>query len=67
MTNARGIADPYLRRLAMLAFLAPDIQRAILEGRQPANLRLADILARPLPLAWDAQRTALGLSAQNRA
>lgn len=54
--DARGVDDPYLRNLSHLAFLAPDIQRAILQGHQPADLRLADILSSGLPLRWDDQR-----------
>jgi len=58
--DARGLEDPYLRRLSALAFLAPDIQRAILEGRQPAGLRLADLVSINLPLDWDEQRRLFG-------
>lgn len=58
--GARGIGDPYLRRLVNLAFLAPDIQRAILERRQPAGLKLADLLAADMPLGWIEQRELLG-------
>jgi len=60
--KARGIDDPYLRKLTRLAFLAPDIQRAILEGRQPPALKLADLLASELPLSWDQQRRQLGFA-----
>lgn len=60
--EARGVNDPYLRKLTGLAFLAPDIQRAILEGRQPTDLRLADILSCDLPLNWKDQRELLGFS-----
>jgi hypothetical protein len=57
------IADAYLRKLTGLAFLAPDIQRAILEGRQPADLKLADLVSRrELPLGWDDQRKLLGFA-----
>lgn len=54
--SARGIDDPYLRKLTRIAFLAPDIQRIILEGRQPPGLKLADLLAHELPFDWDEQR-----------
>jgi site-specific DNA recombinase len=60
--EARGVSDPYLRKLTGLAFLAPDIQRSILEGRQPAGLRLADLVLRELPLCWNAQRELLGFA-----
>jgi hypothetical protein len=48
-----------------LAFLAPDITEAILEGTQPIELSLDRLLsAMPLPLDWDAQRAALGFAAR---
>jgi len=46
LSGARGFDDPYMRRLVTLAFLAPDVQKAILTGRQPATLRLADLLGK---------------------
>jgi DNA invertase Pin-like site-specific DNA recombinase len=46
----------YGRRLLALAFLAPDLQHAILEGTQPADLTLDQLLAKPMPASWDAQR-----------
>jgi DNA invertase Pin-like site-specific DNA recombinase len=49
-------ATQYGRRLLALAFLAPDLQQAILEGSQPADLTLEHLLAKPLPAGWDAQR-----------
>lgn len=61
--DASGIDDPYLRKLTTLAFLAPDIQRTILEGRQPAGLTLSQILAEPLSLDWHQQRTKFGFAA----
>jgi hypothetical protein len=47
----------YDRRLCRLAFLSPEVQRAILEGRQPAGLTLNQLLFEPLPLAWADQAT----------
>jgi hypothetical protein len=49
-------ATQYGRRLLALAFLAPDLQLAILEGTQPADLTLDHLLAKPMPASWDAQR-----------
>ena len=49
-------ATQYGRRLLALAFLAPDLQQAILEGSQPSDLALEHLLAKPLPADWDAQR-----------
>jgi len=51
-------------RALPLAFLAPDIVAAIVEGRQPVDLtarkleRLGD-----LPIGWSDQRIALGIAA----
>ena len=51
-------------RTARLAYLAPDIVRAIIEGRQPKSLN-ARTLARlgSLPLSWSEQRVMLGFVA----
>ena len=43
-----------------LAFLAPDIQRAILEGRQPPSFNLEGLAHSSIPLAWADQSTAFG-------
>ena len=48
---------PYRRRLVRLAFLAPEIQRAIVEGRQSACLTLTRLLKGPIPLDWSQQAT----------
>jgi hypothetical protein len=48
--------DGYVRRLARLAFLAPDIQQAIIEGRQPVELRLERLMRGVLPIRWVEQR-----------
>ena len=42
-----------------LAFLAPDLTKAILKGEQPPGLRLAHLLAADLPLSWAEQRALL--------
>ena len=46
----------YQRRLLRLAFLSPDIQRAILAGRQPAGLRLEDLVRNEVPADWHEQQ-----------
>jgi site-specific DNA recombinase len=46
----------YFRRLTQLAFLAPDLQQAILDGREPGRLTLQTILETDIPLAWSEQR-----------
>jgi site-specific DNA recombinase len=44
------------RQVSKLTFLAPDLQRAILEGRQPPGFKLRSILKADLPLSWEDQR-----------
>ena len=61
--TSHGVADCYSRALAPLAFIAPEIQRAIIEGRQPAGLTREWLIKNPLPLAWADQREALGFPA----
>lgn len=56
--------NAYDRKLCRLAFLAPSIQRAILEGRQPTNLTL-DRLLQPFPPCWREQRRLLGFAPAN--
>ena len=53
----------YLLRLAAAAFLAPDIQAAILAGRQPAGLTMTRLIHTPTPLAWADQRAAFSSDA----
>ncbi len=48
----------YDRKLVRLAFLAPDIQRAILAGEQSPSLTLARLLHEPIPTDWADQRRA---------
>jgi site-specific DNA recombinase len=47
------------RRILRLAFLAPDLQRAILEGRQPRHVTLARLIDSDIPLLWCEQRRLL--------
>jgi hypothetical protein len=48
-------------RLLSQAFLAPDINEAILEGRQPKYLTVEYLLqAIDLPIAWSEQRKLFG-------
>jgi hypothetical protein len=53
----------YYSQILRLAYLAPDITTAILEGRQPPSLTATMLIERPrLPLSWQEQRTALGFA-----
>jgi len=56
----QGVTRSYFTRLVRLTFLAPDITRAILEGRQPQTLTAAKLKeASRLPLGWPEQREVL--------
>jgi hypothetical protein len=55
---AERINPTYVGRVLRLTLLAPDIVEAILDGRQPAGLQLADLL-RPVPVEWKRQREEL--------
>lgn len=49
-------ASPYDRRILRLAFLAPDIQSAIIEGTIPPRINLEHLVHSEIPLDWGAQR-----------
>ena len=52
-------------RVLPLAWLAPDISTAILDGRQPAHLTAKRLCSLPdLPLDWSEQRKILGFPHQ---
>ena len=59
--SATGIDDPYNRSLVSLAFLAPDIQQAILAGRQPEGMALGEFVPAKIPLCWNEQRKMFGM------
>jgi hypothetical protein len=59
LAEQEDVTDAYVCRLLPLTCLAPDIVEAILDGRQPRWLRLAEVLGN-VPLAWDGQRATLG-------
>lgn len=51
---------PHDRKILMLAFLAPDIQRDILAGKQPPMLNLEKLIRMTIPTCWAQQRQMLG-------
>jgi hypothetical protein len=58
LAKAEKVNDSYLSRILRLTLIAPDIIEAILSGRQPRTLQLDDLL-KPLPAAWERQRSEL--------
>jgi hypothetical protein len=56
LAEQEGVTDAYVCRLLPLTGLAPDIVEAVLDGRQPQGLRLAEMLGNG-PLGWEEQRS----------
>ena len=65
MIERLGIARGRLTSLVRLSYLAPDIVRALIEGRQPIELTPTQLLQRSkeLPHDWKEQRLFLGFAA----
>lgn len=64
LTDREGLPQGAISRVLPLAWLAPDISSAIVDGRQPSDLTLARLRdLRELPLSWVDQRALLGFPA----
>jgi hypothetical protein len=55
IAETEKIGRSFVNRLLRLTLLAPDIQEAILEGRQEKGMQLEE-LTRAMPGAWEGQR-----------
>lgn len=55
LAKREGIAFTYMARLMRLSLLAPEIVDAIMDGRQPESVTLANMMD-PFPLNWKQQR-----------
>ncbi|MGX0879801.1 hypothetical protein ACSSV4_004514 [Roseovarius sp. MBR-154] len=55
LAEREGIAFTYMARLLRLSLLAPEIVDAIMDGRQPESVTLANMMD-PFPLDWKEQR-----------
>jgi hypothetical protein len=63
IAEREGLSGSYFTRLLRLAFLGPDITKAILDGRHPPDLNAVKLMrASRLPLDWREQRAALGFA-----
>ena len=65
LAEQEGVTVAYVCRLLPLTCLAPNIVEAILDGRQPKGLRLAEMLGNG-PVSWDEQRTGWGFDQRRR-
>ena len=61
IAKEEGVTERYVSRIMRLAFLAPDIVEAILDGYQSTDLEL-ERLMKGIPISWNEQRRALGFS-----
>ncbi len=61
LAEMEKINASYLARILRLTLLAPDIVEAVLDGRQPKGLLLANLM-KTFPVEWDKQRTLFGFS-----
>ena len=59
LAEQKGVTVAYVCRLLPLTCLAPEIVEALLDGRQPKGLRLADVLGNG-PMGWEEQRSIWG-------
>lgn len=57
IAERESVCPIYTGQLMPLAFLAPDLVEAILDGRQPRRLSLINLIKATLPLRWSEQRT----------
>lgn len=59
LARAKGLAASYVSGILRLTLLAPEIVEAILDGLQPAELQLDDLLI-GFPLEWSQQFDRMG-------
>jgi hypothetical protein len=54
LARAKGVHATYVTRVLRLTLLAPDIVEAIIDGRQPPEMGLDDLLT-GVPPEWELQ------------
>ena len=57
LAEAEGVTRSFVNRLLRLTLLAPDIQEAIIDGRQPKGMQLVEVTD-AIPSEWGKQREA---------
>jgi len=60
IATSEGIRSDYILRVLRLAFLAPDLKRAVLDGRPPSGLTLQAVIMGDVPDLWSQQRKMFG-------
>jgi len=61
IAGAVGKSERYVSKLIRAALLAPDLVEALLEGRAPSELTLAQ-LTKDFPWDWNEQRRLFGFA-----
>jgi hypothetical protein len=59
LAKAEGVSQSHVSRMLRLTLLAPDIVESVLDGRQPAEARLADFLD-GFSVEWEVQGKQMG-------
>ena len=54
LAEKEGIAFTYMARLMRLSLLSPELVDAVMDGRQPAHITLANLMD-PFPADWKVQ------------
>ena len=57
IAEAENVTKSFVNRLIRLTLLAPEIQEAILDGRQPKGMQLEE-LTKVMPMEWEEQKRA---------
>ena len=60
LAEKEKVRPDYVSRFLRLNLLAPDIVIDILEGKQPRDLRLQDLMTKPIPDLWQEQKEVFG-------
>ncbi|MBF0130236.1 MAG: hypothetical protein HQL33_09600 [Alphaproteobacteria bacterium] len=63
IAEAEKLGTSYVSRIFRLTLLAPEIVEAILDGRHPRTLSLADLIDE-LPVEWERQREGIWVTAK---
>lgn len=56
LADKENVAISYFSKILRLNYVAPDIITAILEGKQPRDLKLQDFMTKPIPHLWQEQK-----------
>ncbi len=66
MAKSENISPSFVSRILRLAYLSPTVIEAILDGKDPAQLTMKDLME-PFPMEWDAQARHFGIESNHAA